>query len=117
MLRDITLGQYYQTDSVLHRMDSRVKLVATVIFILSLFVVDNFWGYLLAAAFLVVCAIPASVILSFQIRTTGVPGVRNRLSTTANSIKNITAFMPFIMNRKGTWERTTQTAKKAAASR
>lgn len=52
MLRDITLGQYYQTESVVHRLDPRVKLMATVIFIISLFVVNNFWGYLLAAAFL-----------------------------------------------------------------
>lgn len=27
MLRDITLGQYYQADSLLHRLDCRVKLV------------------------------------------------------------------------------------------
>ncbi len=53
MLRDITLGQYYQTDSVIHKLDPRVKLVATFVFIISLFLVDNFIGYLLAAAFLV----------------------------------------------------------------
>ena len=52
MLRDITLGQYYQTESVVHRLDPRVKQIATVIFIISLFVVNNFWGYLLAALFL-----------------------------------------------------------------
>ena len=28
MLRDITIGQYYQTDSVIHRLDPRVKLMA-----------------------------------------------------------------------------------------
>ncbi|MDO4294319.1 MAG: energy-coupling factor transporter transmembrane component T [Eubacteriales bacterium] len=55
MLRDITLGQYYQTESVLHRMDCRVKLVGTLAFIISLFIVDNVWGYLLAAAFLGLC--------------------------------------------------------------
>lgn len=55
MLRDITLGQYYQTDSALHRMDCRVKLVATLVFIISLFVADNAWGYALAAAFLILC--------------------------------------------------------------
>ena len=52
MLRDITLGQYYQTESVIHRLDPRVKLIATVVFIISLFVVTDFWGYLLAALFL-----------------------------------------------------------------
>jgi energy-coupling factor transport system permease protein len=37
MLRDITIGQYYQTDSVIHRLDPRVKLMGTLIFIISLF--------------------------------------------------------------------------------
>ena len=53
MLKDITLGQYYQTDSVIHRLDPRVKLVATLVFIVSLFAVNNFWGYLIAAIFLI----------------------------------------------------------------
>ena len=55
MLRDITLGQYYRTDSVIHRLDPRVKLVATFVFIMSLFLVKNFWGYLIAGVFLAVC--------------------------------------------------------------
>lgn len=52
MLRDITLGQYYQTDSVIHRLDPRVKLTATLVYIISLFLVDSFLGYLIAALFL-----------------------------------------------------------------
>ena len=31
MIRDITIGQYYQTDSVIHRLDPRVKLMGTLI--------------------------------------------------------------------------------------
>ncbi len=52
MLRDITLGQYYQTDSVIHRLDPRVKLTSTFVFIISLFLVKNVWGYLIALCFL-----------------------------------------------------------------
>ena len=52
MLKDITLGQYYQTESVIHRLDPRVKLVATIAYILSLFLVQSVWGYLVAALFL-----------------------------------------------------------------
>ncbi len=37
MIRDITIGQYYQTDSVIHKLDPRVKLAGTVIFLISLF--------------------------------------------------------------------------------
>lgn len=68
MLRDITLGQYYQTESVLHRMDCRVKLVGTLAFIVSLFLVKNIWGYLLAAAFLAVCVCLSKVPFRFMIK-------------------------------------------------
>lgn len=37
MLRDITIGQYYPADSVIHKLDPRVKLFATLIFIISCF--------------------------------------------------------------------------------
>ncbi|MCR5671498.1 MAG: energy-coupling factor transporter transmembrane protein EcfT [Butyrivibrio sp.] len=55
MLRDITLGQYYRTDSVVHRLDPRVKIVATFAFIISLFLIKNFIGYFVAALFLCLC--------------------------------------------------------------
>lgn len=42
MIRDITLGQYYPVDSVLHRMDPRTKLFGTLVFIVSLFFANSF---------------------------------------------------------------------------
>ena len=51
MIRDITLGQYYPADSVLHRMDPRAKLVGTMVFIISVFVFHTFPGYALSATF------------------------------------------------------------------
>ena len=53
MLRDITLGQYYPADSILHRLDPRVKFVGTLVYVISLFLFHN-WGYLLGTAFLAV---------------------------------------------------------------
>lgn len=55
MLKDITLGQYYRADSVIHRLDPRVKIVATFAFIISLFIVKNFIGYIVAGLFLCIC--------------------------------------------------------------
>ena len=52
MLRDITLGQYYQTESLIHRLDPRVKLGGTVLYIVSLFFFRNFLGYGIAMLFL-----------------------------------------------------------------
>lgn len=53
MLRDITLGQYYPADSILHRLDPRVKFVGTIVYVVSLFLFHN-WGYLLGTVFLAV---------------------------------------------------------------
>ena len=52
MMRDITIGQYYPADSILHRLDPRVKFIGTFLFLVSLFVADSFWGYVLATVFL-----------------------------------------------------------------
>ncbi len=49
MIRDITIGQYYPTDSLLHKLDPRVKLVGTIVYIISLFVIDSYIGYVIAA--------------------------------------------------------------------
>ncbi len=53
MFRDITLGQYYPVDSCIHRLDPRVKLFGTLIFLISLFLTDNFIGYIPALIFLI----------------------------------------------------------------
>ena len=68
MLRDITLGQYYRTDSVIHRLDPRVKLVATFAFIISLFLAKNVWGYVIAAVFLGTCIALSNVPVKFIFR-------------------------------------------------
>lgn len=53
MIRDITIGQYYPADSIMHRLDPRVKLIGTFAFIVSLFILNNtFTGYIPAAIFL-----------------------------------------------------------------
>ena len=53
MIRDITLGQYYPAASVLHRLDPRVKLSGTLIYVISLFLFQSFTGYIVATIFLV----------------------------------------------------------------
>lgn len=68
MLRDITLGQYYQTDSVIHRLDPRVKLVTTIFYIISLFIVDNFIGYIIAGLFLALIIKLSKVPVKFMVR-------------------------------------------------
>ena len=68
MLRDITLGQYYQTESIIHRLDPRVKLAGTLTFIVSLFLFQNYFGYLVATVFLALVIVLSHVPFKFMIR-------------------------------------------------
>lgn len=68
MIREITIGQYYPADSVIHRLDPRTKIIATFLFIISLFVFDSFIGYIVVAAFLASCIILSKVPFSFMVK-------------------------------------------------
>ena len=56
MIRDITIGQYYPADSVIHKLDPRVKLFSTMIYIIALFTFRGIlaWGIITAALIAVV---------------------------------------------------------------
>ena len=68
MIRDITIGQYYQADSVIHRLDPRVKLMGTLIFVISLFLGSNIWLYLVVAAFLAIVIALSKIPLKFILK-------------------------------------------------
>lgn len=52
MIRDITIGQYYPVDSIIHKIDPRVKIIGTFAFIIILFMIEKFWGYIFITFFL-----------------------------------------------------------------
>lgn len=68
MLRDITLGQYYPADSVIHKLDPRTKLFATLLFIISVFSFDGIVGFIVMTAFLFGVIALSKVPLSFMLR-------------------------------------------------
>lgn len=68
MIRDITIGQYYQTESPIHGLDPRVKLMGTVVFIISLFVGKSIWAYLFITAFLFAMIKLSKVPLKFIVK-------------------------------------------------
>ena len=68
MLRDITLGQYYQTDSIIHKMDPRVKLGGTLLYIISLFFFQNFLGYAVSVIFLGIVIRLSKVPFKFMVK-------------------------------------------------
>ncbi|SEA11109.1 energy-coupling factor transport system permease protein [Oribacterium sp. KHPX15] len=66
MIREITLGQYYPVDSVIHRLDPRVKLLGTLVFLVALFVVDSWTMYGVAAVVLGILIKLSNVPLKFM---------------------------------------------------
>jgi len=68
MIRDITIGQYYPADSVLHRLDPRVKVVCTLLYLISLFLFKSVPGYTVALIFLGGCIKMSKVPFKFIVR-------------------------------------------------
>ena len=53
MLRDVTFGQFYPSKSFVHKMDPRVKILIIIAYIVFIFLIRNFFGFLPIALFLV----------------------------------------------------------------
>jgi energy-coupling factor transport system permease protein len=73
MLRDITLGQYYPVDSAIHRLDPRTKITGTFIYMISIFLIREIWGYAAAFIFLASMIRASRVPLKFMVR--GLKGI------------------------------------------
>ena len=53
MFKDITIGQYYPENSILHRLDPRVKLFGVVVYVAAVFIINNLIGFIYMAAIFV----------------------------------------------------------------
>ncbi len=53
MLKDITIGQFFPGNSIIHRMDSRFKIVLELIYVVMLFVAQNFYGIAISGIFII----------------------------------------------------------------
>ena len=61
MLKDITLGQYFPGDTVIHRLDPRTKLLMVILYIVSLFLCEWFISYGVALAFLITAVVLSKI--------------------------------------------------------
>lgn len=70
MIRDITLGQYYQQEkpSPIHRLDARTKILGVFVYIIALFVAKGLLSFIIAAAFTMVMIALSRVPLRFILR-------------------------------------------------
>ena len=61
MLKDITLGQYFPGETVVHRLDPRTKLILTIVYIAALFMAQSWTGYALVFLALIAVMIVAHI--------------------------------------------------------
>lgn len=73
MIRDITIGQYYPVNSPIHHIDARVKLIITFLFILTLFFVNTFTGYVFVVLCMAAVIKTSKVPLKFMLK--GIKGL------------------------------------------
>ncbi len=66
MLKDITLGQYFPIDSILHRLDPRFKIIDTMLFIIMLFSGNHFWTLMIGAIFVIMAQLLSKVPLKMS---------------------------------------------------
>ncbi|MCI8285540.1 MAG: energy-coupling factor transporter transmembrane protein EcfT [Firmicutes bacterium] len=68
MIRDITLGQYYTGKSVVHRLDPRLKIIGTFVYLIMLFFIKDFIGYAAVAVCLAAVTAASRVPVKFIIK-------------------------------------------------
>ena len=68
MIRDITLGQYFAADSVIHKLDPRGKILLLIMYIVALFMADSFFSYLFLAVTVVTFVILSKIPLRMYLR-------------------------------------------------
>lgn len=68
MIRDITIGQYYPSNSILHKIDPRTKIMGTILFIISLFIGNSVYVYAIATFFLAMLIKVSKVPLKFILK-------------------------------------------------
>lgn len=68
MLKDITLGQYFPGNSFVHRLDPRTKILIMFVYVITVFLIQNFWGYLALTVFLALCVTVSGIPPRFLIK-------------------------------------------------
>ena len=69
MMRDVVIGQYYPQSSLVHRLDPRVKLMGTIVFLVSVFFVRSLPTFALVTAFFAICVLLSRVPFRLMLRS------------------------------------------------
>ncbi|MEA5096392.1 MAG: energy-coupling factor transporter transmembrane component T [Sedimentibacter saalensis] len=68
MFKNLTIGQHYPVESPVHNLDPRVKIIITLAFLVSLFLIDSFSTYLIVVVFLTAAITISKVPVKFVIK-------------------------------------------------
>ena len=68
MIRDITIGQYYDTQSPIHKMDPRTKILWTLFYMTALFIVDSAVSYLAIILFTIFAVKISNIPFKFMVK-------------------------------------------------
>ena len=69
MLRNIAIGQYFNVESPIHRLDPRTKIILTLVFITLIFFVKSYWGYVALALFICIVTLIANIPLKTLLKS------------------------------------------------
>ena len=68
MISDITIGQYFPGKSFIHKLDPRIKIILTIAYIVTLFLVKEFIGFAISIVFLLVLYLVSKIPLKMILR-------------------------------------------------
>ena len=67
-MREITIGQYIPGNSVVHRLDPRTKIILTICYMILLFLLNNFWGYVFPLGFILMATLLSNVPIRYILK-------------------------------------------------
>jgi len=68
MLRDITLGQFFPGNSLIHRLDPRSKIIFILLYIIFIFSIKNIFAYIFIALFILICNYISKIPFKFMLK-------------------------------------------------
>lgn len=68
MIKDITIGQYFPGDTIIHKLDPRIKILIVTMYIMTLFFVKSFFSYIFILAFVLLTVKLSKVPLKFILK-------------------------------------------------
>lgn len=67
-MREITIGQYIPGDSIVHRLDPRTKIIITLAYMILLFMLNNFYGYIFPVGFIILATLLSGISVRYLLK-------------------------------------------------